>query len=84
MSESNTNCPKCSGEMEQGFIADHEGHNTLRPSDWVEGEPVKSFWSGTEIRDKEQYEVTTFRCARCGYLESYASQQSSAKNSIFG
>ena len=76
MDESNLNCPKCAGEMEEGFIADH-GYGNVRSSDWVEGAPVKSFWSGTRINDKKQYRVRTMRCVRCGYLESYAIDEKS-------
>lgn len=71
MSESNTNCPKCSAELEEGFILDYT-HGAIVPSNWVEGEPVKSFWTGTKISDKKQLQVKTFRCVRCGFLESYA------------
>ena len=60
--------------MVEGFIADYT-HGAIRPSDWVEGEPVKSFWSGTKIRDKKQYKVETYRCENCGYLESYAKEE---------
>lgn len=74
MSDSGLNCPKCASEMEGGFIVDHGHGGESRPSDWVEGEPVKSFWYGTEIRGKEQYRVRAYRCARCGFLESYATE----------
>jgi hypothetical protein len=57
--------------MEGGFIVDHT-YGATKPSDWVEGEPVKSFWHGTKISGKKQYQIVTYRCVRCGYLESYA------------
>lgn len=76
--ESNLNCPKCQSEMEVGFIADHTQSAKL-PGDWVEGEPVKSFWSGTKISGKKQYRVVTYRCVRCGYLESYATEVAEKK-----
>ncbi len=71
------NCPKCSSEMEGGFIADYSHGGEIRPSDWVEGEPVKSFWYGTKIFDKKQFRVETYRCVRCGFLESYAAEKNS-------
>lgn len=77
MNESNLNCPKCAGEMEDGFIADYYDDDRIKPSDWVEGEPVKALWTGTKINDKKQYRVQTFRCVRCGYLESYAAEYKS-------
>ena len=40
---------------------------------WVGGEPVTSWWrAGLNLSGKEQLPVTTYRCRRCGYLESYA------------
>lgn len=83
MSESALNCPKCSSEMEEGFVVDY-GYGSVRPSDWVEGEPVKSFWYGTKIADKKQFRVETYRCVRCGFLESYATEKSEGQSSIFG
>ena len=71
MNQISPNCPKCGGEMNEGFIADYT-YGAIRTSDWVEGEPVKSFWVGTKVRGKEQYKVKTFRCVGCGFLESYA------------
>jgi hypothetical protein len=73
MSESNTNCPKCGAELEEGYIVDRTSKATLA-SDWVEGEPVKSFWTGTKISDKRKYRVRSLRCVRCGFLESYATE----------
>jgi hypothetical protein len=81
MNQSNLNCPKCNSEMDEGFIVDH-GYGVIKPSDWVEGEPVKSFWTGTKISGKKQYAVRTMRCVRCGFLESYATDENQ-KSSIF-
>ena len=69
--------------MEQGYIVDYTDGDVRKPADWIEGEPVKSFWSGTKISDKKNYRVMTFRCVRCGYLESYATEaQEGKKNSL--
>ncbi len=65
-------CSKCQTEMETGYIMDRGHHNTRSQSTWVEGEPEPSFWTGTKIAGKEQFQVHTFRCPNCGYLESYA------------
>ena len=64
-------CPKCRSTMEEGFIKD-QGHGTVHPSQWVEGAPETSFWTGIKTRGKEQFAVATYRCSSCGYLESYA------------
>ena len=72
MTTSDLKCPKCKGAMEEGFIADMTQQARVKPSKWVEGQPVKSFWEGTKISDKEKVEIATYRCTGCGYLESYA------------
>jgi len=66
-----TTCPKCNGEMEEGFILD-QTHGKQLVSSWIAGKPEKSFWLGTNINGKAQHYIQTFRCADCGYLESYA------------
>jgi hypothetical protein len=59
--------------MEEGFIKDHT-HGGVHVSSWVEGTPEKSFWVGTKTRGRTTMAVATFRCSRCGYLESYAKE----------
>ena len=69
-------CPKCQTRMDEGFIKD-EGYGHVLPSKWVEGSPEKSFWLGTKTAGKKQVQVSTFRCTKCGYLESYARERAS-------
>lgn len=64
-------CPKCQGSMGEGFIIDHL-HGGYGVSSWLEGVPVKSFWRGLKLQGRQPMEVRTFRCNRCGFLESYA------------
>jgi len=71
-------CPKCSSKMEKGFILDrtyfpssHRAESSLR----VEGAPERSFWTGVKIKGRKQCFIDTYRCSRCGLLESYASRQ---------
>ena len=64
-------CPKCHSSMEEGFIVDHAHHNEGMVPEWVEGAPDERWW-GLKTGGKENIQVVTFRCARCGYLESYA------------
>ena len=71
-------CPKCNGRMEQGFILDN-AYAAHVVSQWVAGPPLKSFWSGTKIPSEGLVPVGTFRCAKCGYLESYARPEFAAK-----
>ena len=82
MHQSVINCPKCEGLMEEGFIIDRGHYNAGTVNTWIEGEPVKSFWSGIKVKNKQQFLVKTFRCANCGYLESYATEESN-NSSIF-
>lgn len=68
----NPACTHCDLEMEPGFMVDamHGGITTAR---WCPGVPERSFWIGIKQRVlKRAVAVSTFRCPRCGYLESYA------------
>jgi len=65
-------CPRCRSNMSEGFVLDRGDHNSSNLQKWVEGEPVRSFWTGLQTKGRDKFEVTTWRCDRCGYLESYA------------
>ena len=65
-------CPKCQGSMTEGFTFDLGHNNARKVSTWVEGVPEKSFWFGLKVRNKPKFEIQTWRCGRCGFLESYA------------
>ena len=58
--------------METGFILDRGHANAKQEQEWVEGDVVKSWWRGLDTTNREMFKVQTFRCTRCGYLESYA------------
>jgi hypothetical protein len=66
-------CSKCSGKMEEGFSLEraHGGFVALR---WLQGRPEPSFWQGTKTKGKDCRAIVTYRCTRCGYLESYANE----------
>jgi hypothetical protein len=57
--------------MERGFVLD-EAHGRYTVGKWIAGEPEKSIWTGLKTRGKAKLDVATWRCRRCGYLESYA------------
>jgi hypothetical protein len=63
--------PKCDSRMEEGFILDHTHGGRLQAA-WVEGKPQRSFWTGLKVKEGGTHAVVTFRCERCGYLESFA------------
>jgi predicted nucleic-acid-binding Zn-ribbon protein len=71
MASPSLSCPRCGGSMEQGFIID-ETHGTMKSQKWVGGAPEYSFWFGLKLRGKDRLDVATYRCCRCGYLESYS------------
>ena len=63
-------CPKCQASMTEGFVLDVDSHGN-KVSRWIQGAPDKR-WYGLKVRGKTQINVQTFRCNRCGFLESYA------------
>ena len=64
-------CPKCQGSMTEGFIVDTNQHGSNSVTAWVEGAPDKR-WYGLKLGKKTKIEIQTWRCGRCGFLESYA------------
>jgi len=71
MDQPTSACPKCRGSMEVGVIAD-QTYGTVLVSTWQEGPPEKNFLGSLKMRGKSRIAITTYRCASCGYLESYA------------
>jgi len=65
--------------MSSGFMLDL-GHGSAKmQSKWVEGPATPAFWRGrVKLKGRQPVPVTTYRCDRCGYLESYAVPESSA------
>lgn len=71
MSAEPTRCPKCSGEMVQGFLFGSEGPKRM-VSTWVEGAPEKSWFGSAKVLAEKCVPVGTFRRSTCRFLESYA------------
>ncbi len=65
-------CPRCRGSMEQGIIMDKQHYGLPGAPEWLEGPPERSIWTGLKMKGREVLSVLTYRCERCGYLESYA------------
>jgi hypothetical protein len=57
--------------MSEGFVADTT-YGGASVSSWIEGEPKRSWWMGVKLAGETPIEIKTWRCDRCGYLESYA------------
>jgi hypothetical protein len=66
-------CTKCGGSMELGFMVEHGHGASDHQVRWVEGEPtLRVFFHSLKLGDRKPISVTTYRCDRCGYLESFA------------
>jgi hypothetical protein len=65
-------CPKCASSMGEGFVVD-KFYGGAGVSTWVAGAPRRSMWTGINVAGREQSQIATWRCGRCGFLESYAS-----------
>jgi hypothetical protein len=64
--------------MAQGFVLDNT-YGGRAVSHWVAGAPEESFWTGTNVSEKQMIPIGTFRCTSCGYLESYAREEFAAR-----
>jgi hypothetical protein len=64
-------CPKWQASMGEGFVIDRTD-NGRAVSSWIEGAPEKSRWTGVKLKGKTTIEIATWRCASCGFRESYA------------
>ena len=69
--EKNNKCLKCGGTLEEGFIRDAVPYGSV-PSAWYRGPLERSRWMGVKTAGKVHYQVRTYRCTQCGFLESYA------------
>ena len=73
-------CPKCQGEMVQGFIPDYSDGASKSVSAWAEGQAKKSFWSGLKnVPPAGGIPIAAFCCRGCGYLEFYADKKFAAQ-----
>ena len=65
------NCSKCDGDMQQGVVVDLSYAGILS-SMWVEDEPQTGVGAGIVDNHKRKLKTITYRCANCGFLDSYA------------
>jgi hypothetical protein len=77
MTRAAMSCPKCQGEMVQGYVLDLTPIG-VRVSEWNAGPPKKAGWASI-IDSTSQIPISTFRCQSCGFLESYAREEFAAK-----
>jgi hypothetical protein len=71
MANTNSKCPKCDGEMVQGFVPDYS-HGAALVGRWLKGPPKKSFWTRTKAPYDSGFPIGAFRCQKCGFLELYS------------
>lgn len=74
MSKINNICPKCEGEMLEGFTLEIGTYDSASQETWIAGKPEYEFWTGLKISGRLRYAVTSFRCVKCGFLEQYANE----------
>ena len=72
-------CIRCHARMEIGFLIDATQNGFLQQS-WCSGIPTRSFWTGLKLKKRDVVPVVTHRCPNCGFLESYANQESPPKD----
>jgi hypothetical protein len=65
-------CPSCGTTMDEGFIPDIGHMNMPVEPKWSEGAPQRSFWTGITIDKDRRLPIVTYRCSKCGLLQSYA------------
>jgi hypothetical protein len=66
-------CGKCGGGMQEGFQLDSI-HNSARVAHWAEGAPEFWFLRILKLRGRRKIPIRTWRCSKCGYLESFAEE----------
>jgi hypothetical protein len=73
-------CPECNGNMVEGTMADYR-HSTVAPEEWINGQPEVS-WTGA-VKNEERFQVTAYRCTRCGFLKMYANKPAASPGNIY-
>ena len=78
MTNNKMQCPKCKGEMVQGFVPDYTQSSYFVVA-WHAGQPKKSFWTRTKAPPAQGVPIGAFRCQKCGFLEFYADPKFAAQ-----
>ena len=55
--------------------------SSVQPSEWIQG-PVATNWIG-KVTSDERYEITAYRCDKCGYLKFYADKPATAPRNMY-
>lgn len=62
-------CRRCQIAMQRGFVL--ETYDMSNPR-WIAGEPESGFAVVLKTRRRPKLDIVTYRCPKCGLLESYA------------
>jgi hypothetical protein len=65
-------CAGCGGELVAGSLASKDSYYMVAASQWLEGPPEKSIWSGLRTQGRLLLPVAAYCCQSCGKLELYA------------
>jgi hypothetical protein len=71
------NCPKCQGELVQGFIPDLAFAQAV-VGHWYKGPPRTHYSGDMKVPALGGLPIAAFRCSQCGYLELYADKEYAA------
>lgn len=79
MTQPDPTCPKYSSPMELGNIPDY-AHGTVCMGRWSRGRPRSALLSFFDrfriaVSGKPSIPIGTYRCPKCGFLESYAREE---------
>jgi ribosomal protein S27AE len=75
-SRSDSVCARCSGDLEEGFLADHGDMQMLGEGAWARGKPNRSRWRLTALAKGQQLlPILGLRCTRCGLVEFHANEE---------
>ena len=64
-------CRDCRITMDTGLMLDRTHGGSEEPM-WIQGAAEKGFFGHIKEGGRERIPVVTFRCPRCGRLESFA------------
>ncbi len=48
-----------------------ETYGAVKNSGWIKGIADRSMWTGIKLRGRKPSPIVSYRCPRCGLLESY-------------
>jgi len=68
---SDRRCGKCGGSQKEGFLLDFV-HNSATIGHWAEGVPEYWILKILKMKGRRKLPIQSWRCTKCGYLESYA------------